>query len=238
MGHRHSNYYIFSLASHQKRECSLFHPIWMLGDEGFPRLGALAGEGLVTLIEVAQGSGQCVGGIEQGGHFLLVYTQRALQHHRHLLLAGGTVAGNGHFDLAGLIFGNGYLAVQGGNHRHTLGAAQLEHRLHVLAVERCLDGHLVGQVLLDDAAHTLIDVPEPQVVVLHAAQLQHAHDDEFGFLAVYAKQGITHDIGARVDADDDILVLLLHVPLRKGNEFLPGHKNNRPCGREIKQIII
>ena len=160
---------------------------------------------------MAQRGSQGIGGIKQGRHLALVDAQRALQHHRHLLLAGGTIAGDGHLDLAGLILGDGYIAVQGGDHRYALGTAQLEHRLHILAIEGGLDGHLVGQVLGNDAAHAFIDVPQPHVVILHAVELQHAHHNELGFLAVHAQQGVAHHIGARVDADNDILVLLIHL---------------------------
>jgi hypothetical protein len=57
-----------------------------------------------------------------------------------------------------LVYGN--VAVDGGGDGHALGAPQLEHRLHVLAEEkRGLDGQLVGQILADDARHTLVDTP-------------------------------------------------------------------------------
>ena len=188
----------------------LNHAVRMLGDEGFPRFGTVGLDGLLALIEVAQRSREGIGRVEQGGHLSLVDVQRALQHQCHLLFAGGAIACDGHLDLARLILGDGNLAVQGGDHRHTLGTAQLEHRLHVLAIEWGLNRHLVGQVLGNHTAHALIDVPQLHVVVLHAAQLQHAHDNELGCLAVHPQQGITHHIGARVDADDDILVLVLH----------------------------
>ena len=136
-----------------------------------------------------------------------------MQHHGYLLLAGGTVAGDGHFYLPGLVFGDGNFAVESGDHRHALRPTQLEHRLDVLAVERCLDGHLVGQILVDDAAHALIDVAQAHVMVLHAVEPQHTHDDEFRFLAVHPQQGISHNISARVDADDDILILFVQLIL-------------------------
>ena len=65
--------------------------VGVLGDEGFPGLGALAGEGLVALVVVAQGGGQGIGGVEQGRHLLLVDVECALQHQGHLMTVSGDV---------------------------------------------------------------------------------------------------------------------------------------------------
>ncbi len=169
---------------------------------------------------MAECRGKGIGGVEEGGHLVGGDVQGALQHGSHLLLAGGAVASNGHLDFAGFVLGDGHVAAQCGRHGHALGAPQFEHGLHVLAVERGLDGHLVGQELFDDAGHSLEDAAQAQVVVLHAVEFNHPHGNELGLLAVDAQQAISHDVGAWVDAYDDALEV----------EFAHGCEGVEGCG--------
>ena len=95
---------------------------------------------------------------------------------------------------------DGYVAVNGGGDGHTLRTPQLEHRLHVLAEEGGLDGHLVGQVALYDAGHTLEDVPQPEVGVVHLPEVYHPHGHHAHGLSRHAYHPVAHHIGAGVYA--------------------------------------
>ena len=68
---------------------------------------------------------------------------------------------------------NGNVAMQSSRHRHTLRSAKFQHRLHILTEKRCLNSHLVGQILLYQPQHALKDAVQAHIVVVEAAELYH-----------------------------------------------------------------
>ena len=149
---------------------------------------------------MAVGCGEGVGGVHEGEHGFVADAECALQHAGYLLLAGTAVSGNGLLDLERGIFVDGYVAADGGGNGYALCTAQLEHALYVLAEEGCLYGHFVGQVLLDDAPHTLVDTPQLQIGVSAFPQVYDAHDLHLHALAAKVQDAVAQDVGAGVDA--------------------------------------
>lgn len=88
-------------------------------------------------------------------------------------------------------------------------APELEHRLHVLAEEWRLDGHLVGQKFVDDARHAFEDSAQLEVWIVQRAQVDDTHCHHARLRVQHAQDAIAHDIGARVDAEND--ALLVHL---------------------------
>ena len=95
---------------------------------------------------MAVGGSQGIGRIKELGHIGRIHVEHTLQHSRHLLLAGGTGAGNGHLDLHGCIFSDRHAVVDCGGYGYALRAPQLKHGLYVLAKEWGLNGHFIGQI--------------------------------------------------------------------------------------------
>ena len=95
--------------------------------------------------------------------------------------------------------------VDGGSDGNALGSSQLEHRLHVLSEERGLDGHLVGQVGVDDARHTLKNLTQSQIGVLLLAHVDDAHHHQLCLVARHANHAVAHHVGTRVYAQDYLL---------------------------------
>ncbi len=174
------------------------HSIRIFRNKFLPRARAACNLGLSRLIEVAQCGSERIGGIELGKQVLGRDVEDAPQHILHLLLGGGTVAGYGHLDFSRLILGYGYVAAYRGGHGHTLGAAKLEHRLHVFAEERGLDCHLVGEILLDYARDTVEYVAKPQIVTVKLVKLYDTHRYHGRLGALDAEDSEAHNIGARV----------------------------------------
>ena len=113
--------------------------------------------GLAHLDEVTVGGTKGIGGVELHVHVFFGDVEHSLQHAGYLLFGCAAVASDGHLDFAGLVFGDGNVAHDGGGDGYSLGAAQLEHGLDVLSEEGGLDGHLVGMVGVDDAGDALED---------------------------------------------------------------------------------
>ena len=80
-----------------------------------------------------------------------------------------------------------------------LSSAQLQHRLHVLPEERCLDGHLVGQITVDDTCHPFKDMPQLQVSIKKLAQVDHPHGYHLCLAVNHFQQAIAHDVRSWVD---------------------------------------
>ena len=161
--------------------------------------------GLAHLDEVAVGGSEGIGGVELHVHVFLGDVEHALQHAGYLFFGGGAVAGDGHLDFARLVFGDGDVAHDGGCDGYALGAAELEHGLHVLAEEGGFDGHFVGLVGVDDGGDALEDFAQTQVVAFVFLEHDDAHGHEFGFVAFRLQDSVSHDVGAGVNSQDDFL---------------------------------
>ena len=156
---------------------------------------------------MAVGCRQGIGGIEVLLHLLGVQLQYALQHARHLFLRRTSVARQSHLYLHGGIFVDGHIVLYGSRNGHALCTSQLQHRLHVFAEERRLDGQFVGQVLADDARDAFVDVSQFQVRVAHLVQVYDAQCYGRGLVAHDAQHPVPHQVRARVDAHDNLFTL-------------------------------
>ena len=172
----------------------------VLIDEVLPSAIVGLALGASHLHEVAVGSTQGVAGVHELSHLLGVDMQHSLQHTRHLFLRCRPVAGDGHLDFHRCVFVDRYAVLDGGGDGYTLRPSQFEHRLHVLSEEGCFDGHLVGQVCIDDAGHAFEDMSQFQVGILELPQVDDAHAHHLGLGAHDAQHTVAHDVGARVDA--------------------------------------
>ena len=109
----------------------------------------------------------------------------------------------------------------GSSDGYTLSAPQFEHRLYVLAIEGCLDGYLVGQVSIDDARHSFVDMSEFEVGIAHLAHIDNAHRHHLRLLAYDLQYAVAHDVASGVDAHYDFLHLhLLSIKIRIARQFV------------------
>lgn len=92
-----------------------------------------------------------------------------------------------------------YIMMDGGRYGHTLCATELEHRLHILAEEGGFDGHLVGQIFVDDTCDALKDLSQPEVWVALSAHIDDSHHHEIGLIAYNSEHAISHDVSTGVD---------------------------------------
>lgn len=175
-------------------------------DEIFPR-AIMTGVGLWgrELQEVAISSSKRIGGIHEFRHVLLVYPQKPLQHSCHLFLRRLALARDGHLDFQRGIFVNGHRMVYGSSYGNSLRASEFKHRLDILAKERGFNGHLVGKVFIYDTRHALEYLSKAQIGVSLLTHVYHAHGHKACLVATHGQHAISHDIGARVNAQDDFL---------------------------------
>lgn len=177
----------------------------VLVDKVFPRAETVFHFGFAHLDEMAVGGSKGIGSVALDVHVAGIDFQHSLEHPCHLLLGGRTVAGDGNLNLFGLVFGDGNVAHDGCGDGYALRTSELEHRLHILAVEGCFDSHFVGFVGVDDAGDALEDFSQPEVVALIFLEFDDTHGDELSFVAYGAQHSIAHDLGARVNAQNDFL---------------------------------
>ena len=162
---------------------------------------------------MAVGGGQGIGRIKELGHILLVKMEHALQHPGHLLLAGGTGSGYGHLYLHGSILGDGHAVVYGSGYCNALRTAELEHGLHVLAKERGLDCHLIGQIGVNYAVHALEYMSQFKIHIVLLTHIDNAHGHYLRLLILHFYNAVAHDVGSRVNAQNDFLSQLnSHLP--------------------------
>ena len=154
---------------------------------------------------VAESGCEAVGGVKFAGHLILRDLQVALYHACDLLLGGSAVAGDGLLDTHRDVFGDGDIAREGCRHRHTLGAAELEHTLDVLPEEGGFDSQLVRVEFIDEALHPLEDALEAEVMVLVLAEADDPESQETCLLPTDLDEAVAHDDGPGVDAHDDAL---------------------------------
>ena len=121
-----------------------------------------------------------------------------LQHSCHLLFCRCSVACYRHFYLARLVFADGYVAHYGCSDSHSLCTSKLQHTLHILAEERCLDSHFVRMIRVDDGCYPFEYLAKTQVVRLILVQLDDAHGYQFSLVALHTQQSVAHHVGARI----------------------------------------
>ena len=108
---------------------------------------------------MAKGDGKRIRGIQM--FRLEVHVQRLAEHHAHLLLGRGSVAGDRLLGLPGSIFMNISDSIfKSGEHRGPLRAPQFQDDLRVLAVERRLQRHFGAVVGLADFGDGVVDLTE------------------------------------------------------------------------------
>ena len=123
-----------------------------------------------------------------------------LQDACYLLLRRIAVSRDGHFDFQRRILKNRDITFQRSSHCYALCPSQLQHTLHVLSVERSLDGKLVGMIRIDQPQDTLEDFLQPEVIVYVFSQLDDAHRLELWFVVQHQQDTVSHNDGTRVDA--------------------------------------
>ena len=148
------------------------------------------------------------------------YVQSLLEHRADLLLRSRAVAGNGLLSLArGIFVDSGYSVLERSYHGRSLGPAELEHHLGVLAIEWRLQGHLGAVVRLADLGHGFVDLTQLRIRVGVLPQVQHTHIHEYG-LAVYdVNDPETQQTGSGVYSYYSSLV----------HNLAYGHKFNQSC---------
>ena len=88
-------------------------------------------------------------------------------------------------------------------HGHALRPSQLEHRLHILAVERCLQGHLIWLELIHQRQHAIEDFLQSQFVTFVFTQLNHAKLQQRQLAALRQDYTISHHVGAGVEPENN-----------------------------------
>ena len=149
---------------------------------------------------MGKGRGEGIGGVKKVWHLLLGDIEQTPQHLGHAFLCGGAVARYGLLDGERRILGDGYVAAECGGHGHSLGASELEHRLHVLAVEGGLDGKL------NKTRHPLENTRQTPIMAFEFVELYHTHHHNLGLFAVHAEHSIAHHIRAGINTHDDPLI--------------------------------
>ena len=145
------------------------------------------------------GSSQGIGSIHELAHVVVRNLQKTLQHACHLFLRGRAIACKCHFDFHRGILVNGDTMAYGCSNGYALSSAQLQHRLHILAEEGCLDGHFVGQKGVDDTRDTLEDMTQLQITVIELSKVYDPHDNHLGLAIDHAQHTVAHNIGSRVN---------------------------------------
>ena len=107
-----------------------------------------------------------------------VYLQCFLYNHCNLLLGGRAIAADGNLGLARSVLRHRDAAAGGGHNGRALRASQLEYDLRVLCIERRLDGHIVGMILIAQGSHLGADGGKLGIGVLLLAKVDDAHIQE------------------------------------------------------------
>lgn len=95
---------------------------------------------------MADGNSKRVGSIEMPA-VLIRDNHDAPQHFPYLFFPSISIAGYRLLDLPGRVFRDGNAFTHGGGDGYTLGAAEFQHALNVLAEKRCFDSELNRAVL-------------------------------------------------------------------------------------------
>ena len=93
-----------------------------------------------------------------------------------------------------------YTMMHGSGDSGTLCTTQLQRRLYVLLQEWGLNGHLVGQITVNDTGHALKDVTQLQVAVPELTQVNDTHGHHLGFAVGHLQHTIAHDVRTGVYA--------------------------------------
>lgn len=181
----------------------LFDFVGIFGDEVLPGRVLFGGrDGRLALEIVAIGCSEGVRGVEVLRHLVSRDGEHALEHGGNLLLGGIAVARDGHFYFQRSVLSDRDLALDSGCDGYALGTAELEHGLDILAEERGLDGHFVGQVSLYDSRELSEDSAQSEVRVRDFVQVDDAVSDERGLVGLDGDHAVAHVVCARVNAQD------------------------------------
>ena len=151
-----------------------FYPVRIVCDEFLPTSPALhPGERVRELVIMAHGNGE---GIRRIQEFLLdVNAQYPLQYCADLVLGGGPVPGHCHLGLSRGILRDGDSPRGGGEHCGSLGTAEFQDDLGVLAVERGLQCHLVRGEPVTYIPDFPEDAAELGIGVILLPEIDYAH---------------------------------------------------------------
>ena len=94
----------------------------------------------------------------------------------------------------------GYSVVNSSRNGCSLCTSQLQRGLYVLLQKRGLNGHLVGQVSVNDTRHAFKDMPQLQVSVPKLAQVYDTHGHHLDFSVHHFQHTIAHDVRTGVYA--------------------------------------
>ena len=64
-----------------------------------------------------------------------------------------------------------------------------------------LDGHFVGQVMVDDFGDATVNLAKAEIRVGVLAHVYHAHRHHLCLVASGSQHAVAHEVGARVDAE-------------------------------------
>ena len=164
-------------------------------------LTAQVGKGVGELHVAGVGDGEGVGGVEVLG--CVVEAEDGAEDGCDLFFGGVAVAGDYLLDDGRFVLGVAEVATHGGGNGHSLGAAELEHRLHVLAEEGSLDGEVVRMEGVDDADGGVEDAADTVFDVGDVAEVEDIHSKYFGCAFVGIEEAVAEDAGTGVDAKDE-----------------------------------
>lgn len=124
-------------------------------------------------------------------------------HETDLLLRSRSASNDRTLHFAGRILCSWNLCIDGGQDRYTSGVAEFHGRLSVFAVERRLDGELVGVIALDDPAEGGVDGLQPERHGLVAPIFYDIHSQELECTVLLFNDSITGDKCAGINAEYD-----------------------------------
>lgn len=169
------------------------------------------GDGVGKMEVAGVGDGECVGGVEVFGG--LLETEDRLKDGGYLLFGSVAVTGDMLFDDRGFIFGDGEVAGDGSSDGYALGTAKFEHGLNVFAEEGCFDGEVVGVEGVDEAGGGEEYLSYAEVEFRYFLKVKDIHGDDVGSGAVGVKDGVSENLGAWIDAEDEHILLEVKASL-------------------------
>lgn len=172
------------------------HLVWILLNKRVPARITFAKLHPARVVEVADRSGQPIGGIKVFGKGF--QAQQTLKHTSYLFLAGISVAGNGHLDFFWGIFGHGHFSAQSGRHGDSLGTAQFQHGLDIFAKKWGFNGDFIGMKGFNEFDGPFKDQLQLHVRIVVLLELQLVQLEEAHLFVDHFYEAESHDGGAGV----------------------------------------
>lgn len=148
---------------------------------------------------------QTVSGVQVAGDFAKL--QQAHEHLGDLFLRGIPIACDGLLYLFRSVFLHRDISVQRSGYSNPLCATQFEHGLYIFSKKGCLNGHFVWLVTDDELVDAFKDALQLVRLSSVLAQVQHSVVDEAQLPAYNVYQAVSHDDGARIDSQYDLICL-------------------------------